>query len=66
MAFAKALLPGAILTYILASLIYAGGSSGGVLYVHKLHMQDYSMAWSWPTFFFSTGLAWALYAMMGD
>lgn len=56
----KALIPGALLTWIVASLIGSGGSSGGILRIFHFMVQNHQVHWSWPLFIAATGLAWAI------
>jgi hypothetical protein len=68
--FTKALPMGALLTWIIASLMGSQHSKGGVLQVFNaaygnplfMHMID-TFYWSWPLFLGGTGLAWALFWM---
>lgn len=56
----KALIPGAVLAWILATLIGAGGSSGGILHITHLTVQHHQVYWSWSLFLVATGLTWAI------
>ncbi|WP_202389811.1 hypothetical protein [Parapontixanthobacter aurantiacus] len=62
--FAKSLLPGTLLTWIVSMFIGSSGSRGGVLYVHYVSYDGYSAYWSWPLFIAGTGLAWVIYFVM--
>jgi hypothetical protein len=68
----KAIPLGILLTVIVCLFMGSGGSSGGVLNVHRYHIDisqigvDFRMYWSWVLFVASTGLAWALMLMMMD
>lgn len=64
MAFIKALIPGLILTLIVAALIGAGGSTGGFLDIHLAAISGHKFHWSWPLFIAGTGLAWGIFWMM--
>jgi hypothetical protein len=64
MSFIKALIPGLILTLVVAALIGHGGSAGGFLYIHKEVIRQYDFYWSWSLFIASVGLAWGLFWMM--
>lgn len=70
MSFFKAIIPGAILTLILAGIVGNQGSDGGVMAItHKfitLSGHSYGYYWSWSTFLCAFGLCWALFAMMAD
>lgn len=63
-AFIKALVPGALLSWLVSVAISGGGSTGGILSIHKLEIMHHQMAWSWPLFLAGTFLAWALLMMM--
>jgi hypothetical protein len=63
-AFFKALLFGAFLTWIVSMFVGSTGSSGGHLEVQRLMMADYSILWSWPLFIAGTGLAWGILWLM--
>lgn len=62
--FAKSLLPGALLTWIISIFIGSSGSRGGLLRVHYVYYDGYSAYWSWPLFIIGTGLAWVIYLSM--
>ena len=62
-ALIKALIPGALLSWVVSSLVAAGGSTGGVLNVHKVVTLSLHFSWSWPLFIAGTALAWALFWM---
>ncbi|WP_217906793.1 hypothetical protein [Qipengyuania atrilutea] len=62
--FVKSLVPGALLTWLVAMFIGTAGSTGGYLYIHYLTVETYSWYWSWPLFIFGTGLAFVIYAVM--
>jgi len=64
MAFFKALLPGAILTWIVTYIIGSQGSSGGFLNIFNTSIMGHDFYWSWPLFIIGTGLAWAIFSMM--
>lgn len=63
MSFFKALIPASLLTWIVARIVGPQGSTGGVLYIHMEHVKGHDFYWSWPLFFASLILAWALFAM---
>lgn len=63
-AFIKALVPGALLSWVVSVAISGGGSTGGILDIHKLEIMHNQMPWSWPLFLAGTFLAWALLTMM--
>lgn len=64
MAFVKALIPGLILTLIVATIIGSNGSAGGFLDIHLTAIEGHKFYWSWPLFIAGTGLAWGIFAMM--
>ena len=68
MSLIKAMVLGAILTGVFALVVGSQGSSAGFLYIHPVEFHTHSwhhvtLYWSWPLFFFGTGLAWALIVM---
>ena len=63
MDFFKALIPGAILTFVVSMVIGAGHSTGGFLQIHHYYIQGHGIYWSWVLFVVATGLAWALYTI---
>lgn len=64
MAFIKALIPAALLTWIVSGVIGSNGSTGGMLAIERAMLQGHDFYWSWPLFLASTLLAWAIFAMM--
>jgi len=63
MELVKAIPLGMILTWVVALVIGSQGTSGGQLMIHAIHFGAHDVLWSWPMFFASTGLAWALFMM---
>ena len=63
MDFFKALIPGAILTFVVSMVMGAGHSTGGFLQIHHYYIQGHGIYWSWVLFVVATGLAWALYTI---
>lgn len=61
MNFFKALIPGALLSWIGASVIGHSGSSGGMLNIEQFALQGHMVHWSWPLFLVGTGLAWIIF-----
>lgn len=59
----KALFPGALLSWVVSSVIGGQGSRGAWLSIERLHFQQHSMFWSWPLFLIGTAIAWALYTI---
>lgn len=64
MSFVKALIPGLLLTLLVATIIGSNGSAGGFLNIHHTSLGGYGFYWSWPLFIASTGLAWGIFWMM--
>ena len=64
LSFVKALPFAIFLSWILSLFMGTGGTSGGVLAVHRVHIVDVSFFWSWPLFFLGLALTWALLLMM--
>lgn len=60
----KALVPGALLTWLVATLIGSTGSTGGMLNIIHFPVQHHQVYWSWPLFLVATGLAWAILWLM--
>ena len=61
MDFFKALVPGAILTFVVSMVMGASHSTGGWLQIHHYYIQGHGIFWSWVLFVVATGLAWILY-----
>lgn len=64
LSFIKAIPFGIFLSWILSLFMGNGGTTGGVLAVHRMHIYDVSFFWSWPLFFAGLALTWALLLMM--
>ncbi len=63
-ALLKALFMGSILTWILAELIGATHSTGGLLEITEIAISGHYMHWSWPLFTAATGMIWGILLMM--
>ena len=63
-ALLKALIPGGLLSWIVATMIGSNGSTGGVLYIGKLAVAHHEIYWSWPLFLAGTALAWFILLML--
>jgi len=63
-ALSKALVPGILLTWIVCSLIAAGGSTGGMLHIFHREIADYTVYFSWTLFIPATGLGWFIFSML--
>jgi hypothetical protein len=64
MSFLKALFPGSLASWLLATIIGSQGLRGGVMAIQRIYVDQYDFYWSWPVFMGVTGLAWALFLMM--
>jgi hypothetical protein len=64
MSFIKALIPGLLLTLVVATLLGSNGSTGAFLNIHQETLGGHDFYWSWPLFIASTGLAWGIFWMM--
>ena len=60
MSFFKALIPGAILTFVVAMLMGRAHSTGGWLHIQHYFIQEQGFYWSWVLFAIGTGLAWMI------
>jgi hypothetical protein len=60
----KALIPGGLLTWVVATLIGSNGSTGGFLDIAKLPVAHHELFWSWPLFIAATALAWFILSML--
>ncbi|PEQ11154.1 hypothetical protein B2G71_18720 [Novosphingobium sp. PC22D] len=59
----KGLIPGSLLTWIVAGVLGSNGSRGGFLDIARVNLDGHTMYWSWPLFLAATGLAASLYWM---
>jgi hypothetical protein len=62
MALFKGMIPGLIVTLIVAVILGANGVSAGWLNVHKLHVAQLYFYWSWPLFLVATALGWFVFS----
>ncbi len=60
----KALVPGALFSWIVSMVLRNGGTTGGVLNVHVLHIQQMAFPWSWMLFIGGTALSWFILQSM--
>lgn len=60
----KALIPGALFSWIVSMVLRNGGTTGGALYVHTMHIQQFAFPWSWMLFIGGTGLSWFILQSM--
>jgi len=63
-AFLKAVALGIFLAVIVSLFIGSGGSSGGLLNVRLVTIEDYQFYWSWALFVIGTGLSFGIFLMM--
>ena len=63
-AFLKAIVLGAFLALLVSLFIGSAGSSGGMLNVRSVAVQEIEFYWSWALFLLGTGLSFALFLMM--
>lgn len=63
MDFFKALVPGAILTFVVCAVMGAGGSDGDWLNIERHYIQGKGIYWSWVLFGIGTALSWVLIAI---
>ena len=63
-AFLKAVPLGVVLAFVVALFIGSGGSSGGLLNVQLVTVQDFEFYWSWPLFLLGTALSFGLFLLM--
>lgn len=71
MAFFKALIPAGLLTWVIAAIIGSNGSKGGFLFIKLVHLSGgafggstISFYWTWPLFFSTLLLAFAIFKML--
>lgn len=63
MNFVKALIPGSVLTLVVAGIIGSNHSKGGWLMIEHMSVQGYGFYWSWPLFAAATLLSWVLFTI---
>ena len=63
-ALLKAIPIGIVLAFVVALFIGSGGSSGGLLNVQLVTVQDFEFYWSWPLFLLGTALSFGLFLLM--
>ncbi len=63
MDFVKALIPGAILTWVVCAIMGAGHSKGDWLNIQHYHVQGHDLYWSWVLMVIGTGLSWMIIAI---
>ena len=63
-AFLKALIAGAVLSFVVSTVIGHTGSTGGVANVHHFVVHGFGFYWSWVLFLAAGGLAFVIFLMM--
>lgn len=63
-ALIKAILPGALLSWLVSTFVGSGGSRGGLLAIQRFNIGGTELYGSWTLFIIGTALAWALFMMM--
>lgn len=64
MSLIKAILLGAILTFVVSAAIHGAGSTGGYLVIREYQISGHFVSWSWPLFIASAGLAFGILKLM--
>jgi hypothetical protein len=63
-AFLKAVVIGAIFSFVLSALIGYAGGTGGVANIHHFVIEGFGFRWSWVLFLVGTGLAFVIFLML--
>lgn len=63
MDFFKALIPGAILTFVVCAILGAAHSDGAWLNIQSYMIQGHKLHWSWLMMAIGTGLSWIIIAI---
>lgn len=63
-AFLKAVVLGAILSFVVSGAIGHAGSTGGLANIHHYLLNGYHLYWSWVLFVAASALAFAILIMM--
>ena len=63
-ALIKAILPGALLSWLVSTFVGSSGSHGGLLAIQRFNIAGTELYGSWTLFIIGTALAWALFMMM--
>lgn len=63
-ALIKALLPGALLSWLVSTFVGSHGSRGGLLQIQHFNVQGTEIYLSWTLFLIGTALGWAIFKMM--
>ena len=59
----KALVPGAVLTFVVAGIMGKNHSKGAWLTIERIAIQGTEFHWSWPLFGAGTLLAWVIFTI---
>jgi hypothetical protein len=62
--FLKALVLGAILSFVVSAAIGHAGSTGGLAHIHHYTLNGFHLYWSWVLFVAATALAFVILIMM--
>jgi hypothetical protein len=63
-ALIKALLPAALLSWLVATFVAGSGSKGGLLNIQHFSIAGTQFHGSWTLFIIGTALGWAIFTMM--
>ena len=63
-ALIKALVPGALLSWLVSTFVGARGSTGGLLNIQHFTIHGTEYHGSWTLFIIGTALGWAIFKMM--
>jgi hypothetical protein len=63
-AFFKAVILGAIFSFVLSALIGHAGDSGGLAHIQRYMIEGVHFRWSWVLFLVGAGLAYAILLML--
>jgi hypothetical protein len=62
--FLKAIILGAIFSFVLSALIGYAGGTGGVANIRHFVIEGFGFRWSWVLFLVGTGLAFVIFLML--
>lgn len=63
-ALIKAILPGALLSWLVSTFLGSRGGSGGLLHIQHFNLNGTEIYGSWTLFIIATALGWAIFKMM--
>jgi hypothetical protein len=63
-AFLKAIVLGAVLSFVVSMGIGHAGSTGGLTHVRHFNIEGFGFYWSWVIFVVGAGLSFAILLMM--